>query len=208
VVVVHPPGGGPHRVDPSPLYDAIPTGSLLFRIYDPTDHGHPVEFRHWGPTARFDHHIHPYAAPAHDPDHAVYDAAFAFEDCLVEVFGDDRVIDRGERRLAVTYVGRPLRLLDLRGVGAMRVGSVAALTSIVDRSLTQQWARFLYAHPKVLRATDGMIYPNAHNGEDAVVLFERAAGTLTLVEDHRLDDPRLDDALRHAARTHNLVVNA
>ena len=89
----------------------------------------------------------------------------------------------------------------------MRVGSMAALTSIVDRNLTQQWARFLYGHANVLPTTDGMIYPNAHNGEDVVVLFERAAGTLNLVEDHHLDDPRLEDALRHAARAHSLVFN-
>ncbi len=207
MVVVHPPGGGPHPVDPDPLYDAIPAGSLFFRIYDPTDHGHPVNFKHWGPTGRFDHHIHPYGSPAHDPDHAVYYAAFTFPDCLIEVFGDDHVIDCGERRLAVTRIGRPLRLLDLRGAGAMRVGSVAALTSIADRNLTQQWARFLYRHANVLSSTDGMIYRNAHNGEDVVMLFERASGTLNLAEDHRLDDPLLEDALRHAARMHNLIFN-
>ncbi len=52
---------------------------------------------------------------------------------------------------------RPMQLLDLRGSGAMRAGSVAALSAIADRDLSQVWSRHFYA----FHAVDGLVYSNA-----------------------------------------------
>jgi hypothetical protein len=43
----------------------------------------------------------------------------------------------------------------------MRAGSVAALSAITDRDLSQAWSRHLYA----CHAIDGFLYSNAHNSE-------------------------------------------
>ena len=208
MVLIHLPGGGEHPVTPDPIYDAIPAGTPLIRIYDPDDYGHPVRFKHFGPTARFDHHRHPHAAPDHDPDRGVYYAAFALDVCVTEVFGDTRVVECSNRRVVTVTVGRALRLVDLRGAGAMRVGSVAALCATADRPLSQAWARYLYEHPAIHPATDGLICASAHNGGDAVVLFERAAGSLSHGpgDDERLDHPYFRPDLERIAREHNLIV--
>jgi hypothetical protein len=95
-------------------------------------------------------------------------------------------------------------------MGAMRVGSVAALAKIADRPVSQAWARHLYAHPAIDARVAGFLYRNAHNDEDAVVLFERAEGALGLHPDNPVPVRRLDDALlrpylRKIARENNLA---
>jgi hypothetical protein len=91
-------------------------------------------------------------------------------------------------RLGSLRVDRLLRVLDLRGEGAWNA---------------QQWARFFYDTDPEL---DGLIYGNAHNGADAVALFERADGDLILEHDLALADPRLGSRLLAAAEAVQLVV--
>src|SRR5262249_5005888 len=157
---------------------------------------------------RFDHHRGigpPDDAPADDAARGVYYAALSFSGCIVEVFGDDGSIAPGEKCVAGSLVTRDLFLLDLPGSGAMRAGSLAALAKVADRSLSQAWARHFYDLPDVYGKIDGIAYHNAHNDEDALVLFERAEGALICAPDRvlRLDDPLLRPALEDIALRNN-----
>ncbi len=57
----------------------------------------------------------------------MYYAALKFSSCLVEVFGDTGVIETGIKRVCRPQLTRALRLLDLRGSGAMNAGISAML---------------------------------------------------------------------------------
>jgi hypothetical protein len=93
---------------------------------------------------------------------------------IVEVFGDDRVIERGSFRAVYSKLKEPLLVLDLRGNAAIRAGTIHAIGQIEDRSKTQAWSRYIYDNAAIYGDVDGIIYANAHNGEDAILLYERA----------------------------------
>jgi len=57
---------------------------------------------------RFDHHI------SSDPKRAILYCAPTFECCIVEKFGDSRVIEFDDHRYCMLMTLAPLRLLDLR----------------------------------------------------------------------------------------------
>ena len=209
MVVIHRPGDGPNPIPPeSPLFELVLAGTRLYRIFDPKYQNDPLQFKYWGPTARFDHHRPEGQSLGPDPDRGVYYAAFNLADCVVEVFGDTRLIECGDKRAVIAIVERQLRLLDLRGSGAMRVGSVAALTKVADRSISQEWARHLCADALVGSMTVGLLYTNAHNEGHSFMLFERAEGSLSYehADDIRLDDPRLRATLLDIAKQHNLLL--
>ncbi len=152
------------------------------RIYDPASHGATAtSFRRFGPLHRFDHHPG-MGPPAHDPCpspiRGVYYAARDLSGCLVEVFGDDRRIEPEGLMVALPVLGRDLRLLDLRGKGALRAGTKAAVNKDRNRGLTQAWSRYFYEEARIFGGVDGIVYPNAHNDEDAVLLYERAEDAL------------------------------
>lgn len=68
-----------------------------------------------------------------------------------------------------------MRLLDLTGDGAMRIGALATLGSGDEpRRLTQRWGRAIYEQ---LPNLAGVRYRAAHQGGGAVAVWERA-GTL------------------------------
>src|SRR5438874_1203055 len=128
-----------------PVFHYFPSGKVIYRVFDPTRHSvAALTFRHFGPIARFDHHRYPTSAPSHDPDRGIYYAATSVSGCVVETFGDTGVIECGDRHLVVARLIRRLRLLDLRGRGAMRAGSVAALAKIPDRACAQEWSKYFY----------------------------------------------------------------
>mgnify|MGYP003333976017 FL=1 len=78
-----------------------------------------------------------------------------------------------------------------------------AICSCPSRAISQEWARYFYeSDPE----RDGLIYGNAHNGADAIALFERADGALSLEHDLALADPRLRTRLLAAAAALQLVV--
>ena len=177
VVRIDPP---PPRRSAQPIFHQLGTGSRLLRIYRPEPYGQTATgFRRTGPLVRFDHH-------REGVDCGILYAGFTLSCCLVECFGDTGVIDDQGRRLAFLQTKRPLLMLELRGRGAMRAGSVAALTSTADRHLSQDWSRYFHAtYPQI----DGLIYSSAHNEEAAVALYERAEQDLRcemkLPLDHR-----------------------
>ena len=207
VLIPPPPPTAP--VDPSLV--ELPAGTRLVRVFDPTRYqATPTGFRFHGPHARFDHHEG--RGPERHPDvsaaRGIYYAALTLSGCLVEVFGDTRIVEFAGRHVARPTLLRALRLLDLRGPGAMRAGSVAALAKIADRSLSHAWARDFYESPDVYGRVDGLLYFNAHNDEEALALFERAADALACTPDAvaPLDVPGLRPLLLDLARRNNLIV--
>jgi len=208
LVVVDPP---PPRHRPNPLFHDLLYGSRLVRLFDPSRHGATATgFRSYGPLLRFDHHRGRDAGePAEDTERGIYYAAFTLSGGLVEIFGDTGVVDLGSHHVASPILRRDLRLLDLRGSGAMRAGTKAAIAKVSDRGLSQAWSRHFYETPEVYGEVDGLIYLNAHNDEEAVALYERADDALDcpLERVMRLDDEALRAAVLEAADDNNLVVD-
>lgn len=166
MVLVPPP---PPLVSPQPRIVTRPRGTTLQRIYNPSYPG----FRFYGPLGqRFDHHEP--VDPPRDGPRGIYYGAPTLACCVAEVFGDRGFVQIGHEWLSIIQIGRDLRLLDLRRDGATRAGTVHALSSVRDRVLTQSWAWFFYEHPETYGSIDGLLYPAAHNGADAVALYERA----------------------------------
>jgi hypothetical protein len=180
-------------------------GRSVVRIFDP-DWLAPAEFSAYGPRHRFDHHRGVHGAPGNDPDRRIYYAAGTLKGCLVEVFGDAGLISVGSLRVAKVRLRRRVRLLDLRGDGALKCGSVAALAAVPDRPLSQQWARWFYEHPKALGFVDGMLYLNAHNQDVAYALFERAEDAVEVTANLALADPLLRSPIRVIAEQCQLIV--
>ncbi len=170
-----------YPVDPARLTKIhVDAGAVLLRVYDPQSKYKPGPrtFRSNGPRARFDHHRGiPTATritPADDPERAVYYAAFTLSSAVVEVFGEDRIIERGTFRVVYSTLKASLVLLDLRGDAAIRAGTIHAIGQVEDTAKTQAWARYIYENTVTYGAVDGLMYANAHNGEDAILLYERA----------------------------------
>lgn len=198
VLIREPPPQRP----PRPLHAILPERTELYRIYDPTQHGvGRLTFRTIGPLRRFDHHFQG------SRTRGIYYAAPTLEGCVVEVFGDAGTLNLRDRRVASPLARRDLLLLDLRGRGAMRAGTVGAI-SAADHRISRAWSRYFYEHPDVYGEVDGLIYSNAHNGDDAVALYERSRGALRCPapRDRPLDDPATETAIRQIAHQNNLIV--
>ena len=197
---------------PWPIFQILQKRSHIIRIFNPEKYNtQALTFRDFGPlelTGRFDHHRPDgNSQPRKDSERSIYYGALALSSCLVEVFGDTRVIEIDKRRVAYPIVTSPIKLLDLRGSGAMRAGSVAALSMIVDRKLSQEWSRYFYEQTDIYSSIDGLLYSNAHNGEDAIALYERAENKLECPEENIIDlkDPNLKDSLEDIAIKNNMT---
>ena len=209
MVLVAPP---PPLRPPAPLFQDLPVGTSLVRLFLTVPHGvGPLTFRAFGPLRRFDHHE---GIPrgrgrqaALSPTRRVYYAAPTLSCCIAEVFGDTGLVEPGEWHVALPLLTRPLRLLDLRGAGALRAGSVAALTQMPDHRLGQAWSRHFY-DDTAYGLPDGLLYAGAHNGEEAILLYERAEAALSCAPGDvlRLDAPALRPALLDIALANNLIL--
>lgn len=174
VQIALPPPARP----PNPLFHLLPAGTSLYRLFNPTRHGATaLTFRRFGPLLRFDPHRALVGAPGLDAERGISYAGLTLSCCVVEVFGDTGMIVCGEWRVARPVLAREVRLLDLRGRGAMRAGSVAALAKTPDHTLSQAWSRWFYERPEY-QEVDGLLYYNAHNDEESIALYERAASAL------------------------------
>ena len=184
----------------------------MVRLFDPSRHGMTATgFRSHGPLMRFDHHRgRDDGTPGNDPERGVYYAAMSLSGCLVEIFGDTGVVDLERHHVALPVLQRDLRLLDLRGNGAMRAGTKAAIAKVSDRGLSQTWSRHFYEETEVYGAVDGLVYLNAHNDEEAIALYERASDALECPPNRiaRLGDQALRAAVLEAADDNDLVVDA
>jgi hypothetical protein len=163
---------------------SINAGTVLVRVYDPesTYKPGPRTFRRNGPRERFDHHRGTMkgaiTAPTDDPDRSVYYAALTLSSAIVEVFGNDRTIERGTFRAVYSTVTEPVVVLDLRGNAAIRAGMNHAIGMIEDRAKTHAWSRHIYGDAATYGPVGGLIYANSHNGEDAILLYERAQSAI------------------------------
>jgi RES domain len=169
------------KISVEPVLRTLPAGSGIVRIFDPSRHNTAaLTFRSFGPLERFDHHgVDPLKPlPVEDLERKIYYAGFTLSCCLVEVFGDRRTIEVGSYCAAAVQTIRDLNLLDLRGAAAMKNGTVVGLSAIPDRLLTQEWSRFFYERTDLYPLMDGLIYPNAHNGEESLALYERSQDAL------------------------------
>lgn len=180
------------------------------RLYDPTKYKvGPLTFSQNGPRNRFDHHrTSPIGQSAwDDPERSVYYCALTLSCCIVEVFGNYKLVDKPQMNIAMPTVTRPLRLLDLCGAGAMRAGSISALCGTADRSLSQNWSRYFYEEA-VYGNCDGLCYHSAHNNEKAFALYERAANGLSCAASQvlALTEPGLRPELLRIILDNNMLL--
>ena len=203
VTIAPPPPDRRRRISPS--HHTVQPGTNVFRIYDPhAPHGlrDGELFRWHGPYARFDHH----RGTGGRERRGIWYGGLTLACAVVEAFGIGAV-DPGTKRLARARATRELVLLDLRGRAAMRAGTFAAI-SAGDQSLSQQWSRYFWEHPELYRELDGLLYLSAHNGEAAIVLYERCRNGVEVQRGHDvpLTDPAVLAAVRRVALAHALVV--
>ncbi|MGI0482094.1 RES family NAD+ phosphorylase [Geminocystis sp. CENA526] len=204
VVIASPPP----KNKPNPLFYHLPANSELVRIFDPTTKykTQALTFRYFGALHRFDHQRSD-KKPQLDAQRGIYYTAFTLSSCIVEYFGDSGVIDIQQQWVSIVQSTRPLLLLDIRGSGAMRAGSVSALAKTADRELSQKWSRYFYENEEIYRKIDGIIYFNAHNDEEAIALYERAENDLSCNQEQiiRLDNIRLRSHIQRIALDNNLI---
>ena len=182
-------------------------GTELLRIYDRSKYNVKGKtFRSFGPLERFDHHsFQRDGIPRIDPSRRVWYGALEFSTSLVEVFGETRLIEYPNRRVAVVTLRRDVELLDLAN-GAMAAGTVAALAATTDRHLSQSWSRHFYRHTRFFRNIDGLYYNGAHNNGLCMMLYERAEDAVQCPENstRTLADPRWRPEILSAIRDYNL----
>lgn len=189
----------------------MPAGSELYRLFFPEPYATTaLSFRRYGPLGRFDHHggttRRGRRAPAEDPERGIYYAASTLSGCLVEVFGDDAVVEPEGCVLTLPRTLRSLRLLDLRGKGAMRAGANASVSKTERAAISQAWSRFFYERADYYGEVDGLIYSNAHNDEAAFALYERCRDALECPESEviPLDDEAIRPEVQMAALENNM----
>ena len=202
VVRMPPPIGGI-----SPTHVTLKSGEVLVRIFDPTRYGATAtSFRNYGPISRFDHHRE--YSDKIDPDRSVIYAGLTLSCCLVEIFGDGGIIAVEQQQVAFLTLTNNIKLLDIRGSGAMGAGTVAAISSITQRDISQAWGKYFYEHPELYDEIEGLIFSGAHNGEDAIVLYERAKPKIesARVEILNLNHPDLVAPILEIAEVHGLLV--
>ena len=202
VVRMPPPIGGI-----SPTHVTLKRGEVLIRIFDPTRYGATAtSFRSYGPISRFDHHGS-YKNKI-DPNRSVIYTGRTLSCCLVEIFGDGGVIAIEQQQVAFLTLTQDIKLLDIRGSGAMGAGTVAAISSITQRDISQAWGKYFYEHPELYDEIEGLIFSGAHNGEDAIMLYERAKVKIesARVEILNLNHPDLVAPILEIAEVHGLLV--
>lgn len=202
IVRVPPPNGGI-----SPQYVTLKKGEELVRIFDPTSYGATaVGFRNYGPISRFDHHRE--YPDKIDPDRSVIYLGKSLSCCLVEIFGDGDVIELRQQKIAFLTLPRDLKLLELRGSGAMGAGTVSAISAITQRDISQAWGKYFYDNSQLYGEVDGLIFSGAHNAEDAIMLYERAKSIVqwAKVEVLDLNHPDLIELILEIAEIHGLLV--
>jgi len=192
---------------PQPILYVLPAGSKLIRLFDPTKFGATaLSFRHFGPVSRFDHHRAPFPTTAHDADRGIIYAAQTLSGCLVEIFGDAKIVETSNVEVASLAVSRDLNLLDLRGTGAMNAGTVSAVCKDSNRQFSQAWSRFFYENTFVYRHLDGIIFGNAHNDENAFAFYERCAAAFSATAVCPLKDDALRVEILKTAQDNNMIV--
>jgi hypothetical protein len=196
-----------------PEFAKISESEYLWRVYkrerysEPTPHMVRADtFRYYGPHehGRFDHHTPAGKSPGPDPERGIYYAGEERWSCLREVSELDGIVKIKNYFMVDLLVLRDLLLLDLRLDYADRIHANRAIADApTNRSLTQQWARYVYDHPSHFGQNglpvDGLMYFSAQDYAVVVALFERADGALLVNDhnDHPLSTPAIRTAIDH-----------
>jgi hypothetical protein len=170
---------------------------VLWRLHAPHHPEHPMrwdELRTFGPlvTARFDPWLPP--PKEHAPEGVGYFGADV-PTCIAEVFQDTRHVNTSRQGLQLSaFVPRhPVRVLDLRGSWALRIGASHLINS-GPRRLCRRWAHALRrAYPDA----DGLV-STGMAGRDCVTLY--VPGVFPDVPDFSrpLSDPALASRIADA----------
>jgi hypothetical protein len=149
MVLILPP---PPTVTPRPQYETVEPQTALVRIFNPASRykTQAKQYRFFGPLLRFDHQqplikqeVGKFKGKE-DPLRGITYWGFTLSCCLVELFGDTKIVEFKDYEVAIATLEQPLLLLDIRDQGAMAAGSVAALGSVADRLVSQAWSRYFY----------------------------------------------------------------
>lgn len=88
-----------------------------------------------------------------------------------------------DRRYAEVRVREPLRLLDLTGDGAVRMGIPSDVVRGSRQRLARQWSVAFHDHPATI---DGIIYPSRLNNETNLAIYGRSVPKLEPLRNHGL----------------------
>jgi hypothetical protein len=191
----------------SPQWSELKPGTTIQRIFDPTSYGATATgFRYYGPLSRFDHQQS--QKPELNSERGIIYAGLSLSCCLIEVFGDDEAIKIQQQQITYITLKQSLKLLDLRGSGAWDAGAVAAMAVDNRRRRTQAWSRYFYENPDLYGNIEGLIFNNAHDGQAAIALYERAASKLLSADVSilNLNEPTIRETVLAIANKLNLLV--
>lgn len=159
----------PASFDKRPRIIDIDPGTRLVRVYRPR-FGNARTLRHYGPLFRFDHHPLPVAD---HPEFGVLYLAMSLSGAVAEAFGDRGFVDkRSDRRIAVLRVTKALRVIDLVGAAARRLGLDQRIGTTTDYAATQAWARRLFDDEPV---ASGIRWRGRQAGTIVAVMNQRIA---------------------------------
>jgi hypothetical protein len=200
MVLILPP---PPTVTPRPQYETVEPRTALVRIFNPASRykTQANSYRFFGPLLRFDHQQPLTKEEAtslkgkEDSERGITYWGYTLSCCLVELFGDTKIVEFKDYEVAIAIIEQPLLLLDVRDKAAMAAGSVAALGAVADRLVSQAWSRYFYEQTDIYQEVDGILYSNAHNGEKAIALYERSEPIISnaLIKTR----PLKDKSIRH-----------
>lgn len=192
----------------SPQILTLAAGTQLWRVYSPKPYGTTATtLRDVGPFERFDHHL-PQDAPPEIGKREIAYFGRTFSGCVAEVFGDGDFIWTEGVRTARLTAARTVALLDLRGNGARRVGTISAIGQGGPLAATQAWSRYWYKHSD-LGGIEGLCWNNAHNEEASLALWERGRRTVPEApdKDWALSDDEVMEELEQIALDLDLVID-
>ncbi len=203
VEIRYPP---PTRNITPQLFELKP-GKTIQRIFDSTSYGATaIGFRYYGPLSRFDHQRGTKAQI--DKERGIIYAGFSLSCCLIEVFGDHGIIKLQQQQIAYITLKQSIKLLNLRDSGAWDAGATSSMVVDGRRKLTQAWSRYFYDNSDLYGEIDGLIFNNAHNGEEAIALYERAVKQLSSasISTLNLNEPTMRESILKVANQLNLLV--
>jgi hypothetical protein len=211
MVLILPP---PPTVIPRPQYETVEPRTALVRIFNPASRykTQANSYRFFGPLLRFDHQQPLTKEEAtslkgkEDPERGITYWGYTLSCCLVELFGDTKIVEFKDYQVAIAIIPQPLLLLDIRDQAAMAAGSVAALGAVAERLVSQAWSRYFYEQTDIYQKVDGILYSNAHNGEKAIALYERSEPIISnaLIKTRPLKDRSIRHLIDAAVAENNM----
>lgn len=135
---------------------------FLFRIFNPASRykTQAKQYRFFGPLLRFDHQQPLTKEEAtslkgkEDPRGMTY-WGYTLSCCLVELFGDTKIVEFKDYQVAIAIIEQPLLLLDIRDKAAMAAGSVAAVDRLCKKAgISKKMSPHRIRHGSITAALD------------------------------------------------------